>query len=217
MKKEKVIAVIPAYNEEKTVAEIVRKTRKYVDKVIVVDDCSADRTGKLAKEAGAEVIRHETNGGLGRSLKTGFEGALKEKADVVISIDADGQHRPEDIPRFLKALEGADFVIGKRDISKYPAIKKFGNWGLRGLTNLICGTKIVDTESGYRAIRAELLKKMHLSAERYEIAVDIVYEAAKNKAKIREISIESPVYVKGVGTLDGFKNGWFAIKKRMRG
>lgn len=211
----KVIAVIPAYNEEKTVAQVVKKTKKYVDKVIVVDDCSKDKTGELAKAAGAEVVRHKMNRGVGSAVRTGFSKALKENAAVVVRIDADDQHKPEDIPRFLEAMKTADFVIGYRNISEYPAIKRLGNWGLRGLTNMICGTHLKDTESGFKAIKAKLLKKMKLTGNRYEIEAETVYEAAKNNAKIKEIPIESPVYVKGVGVLDGLKNGWFVVKKRI--
>ena len=212
----KVIAVIPAYNEEKTVARVVRQTKKYVDKVIVVDDCSSDSTGELAKKAGAKVVRHKRNRGVGCSWRTGFKEVLKEKADVVITIDADGQHKPSDIPKFLKALEGVDFVIGTRDFSVYPFTKRFGNWGLRSITNLLSGTKVKDTESGYRAIRSGLLGKMKLTGERYEICAEIIYEAGRNKGKIAEVPIKVPVYVKGVGVLDGLKTGLFIFRKWLR-
>jgi hypothetical protein len=131
-------------------------------------------------------------------------------------LDADGQHKPSDIPKFLKALEGKDFVIGARDFSVYPITKRIGNWGLRFITNFCSGTNITDTESGYRAIRANLLKKMKLTGERYEICADFIYEAGRNKGRIAEVPIKVPFYVKGVGVLDGLKTGCFIFRKWLR-
>lgn len=212
----KVIAVIPAYNEEKTIAKVVKDTGKYVNKVVVVDDCSSDRTGELAEKAGAMVLRHRQNKGVGLAWRSGFKKALKEHADIVITLDADGQHKPSDIPKFLKALEDVDFVIGTRDFSVYPLTKRFGNWGLRALTNLFSGTNVKDTESGYRAIRADLLKRMKLTGERYEICADFIYEAGRNGGRVAEVPIKVPFYVKGVGVLDGLKTGYFIFRKWLR-
>lgn len=212
-----VVAVMPAYNEEKTVAEAVRRTRKYVDRVIVVDDCSRDTTQKEAKKAGALVIRHNVNKGLGSALRTGFVQALKMKASVVITIDADGQHNPDEIPILLaKINEGYDFVLGSRNLSKYPFIKKFGNFFLQSATNFISGTSLKDTESGFRAIKAAALRKMYLKSERYEIAVEIAFEVGRNNLKATNVPISSPIYVKGVGMLDGVKNFMFLMHRRER-
>lgn len=210
-----VAIVIPAYNEEKTVASVVKAAKKYGD-VIVVDDCSGDRTFQEAKKAGAFVIRHETNGGLGKSLRTGFTKALKMQGDVVITLDADGQHDPDDIPNFLEKMEnGYDFVIGRRDLSKYPFVKRFGNFFLNAATNLVAGTSLKDTESGFRAIRGGALGKMRLKARRYEIAVDIVYEVGRLKLKTSSVPVRSPVYVGGVGVWDGVKNFFYLLKRRL--
>ena len=117
--------VIPAYNEEKNIEWIVRECKKY-GSVIVVDDNSRDKTPELAKHAGASVIRHPVNRGLGAALRSGFEKAIEMNSDIVITIDADGQHNPKDIPRFVETLNnGYDFVLGRRDLRKYPLRKKF--------------------------------------------------------------------------------------------
>ncbi|MBI4018586.1 MAG: glycosyltransferase family 2 protein [Candidatus Aenigmarchaeota archaeon] len=209
-----VAIVIPAYNEEESVASVVRNARKY-GSVIVVDDCSKDMTAERARKAGAVVVRHETNGGLGTSLRTGFAKALEMRGGVVITLDADGQHDPDDIPKFLEEIRSCDFVIGRRDLSRYPFVKRFGNFFLNAATNLVAGTSLKDTESGFRAIRGSALEKMRLKASRYEIAVDIVYEVGRLKLKTASVPVRSPVYVKGVGVWDGVRNFLYLLKRKL--
>lgn len=217
MKHPLIAAVIPAYNEEKTIYWVVEKARKYADRVIVVDDCSADDTGKLAKKAGATVIRHAKNSGLGSSIRTGIKEALKTKADIIITLDGDGQHNPGNIKQFVSAINsGYDFVLGERDLRKYPFVKKLGNFFLQNATNFISGTRLKDTESGFRAFRRAALEKLYLKAERYEIAVEIIFEVGRNNLKAINIPIEVPIYVKGVGIIDGFKNFMFLMHRRER-
>jgi glycosyltransferase involved in cell wall biosynthesis len=208
--------VIPAYNEEKTISWVAEESKRF-GKVIVVDDCSRDDTAMLAKKAGALVIRHERNQGLGSSLRTGFRKVLAMKADIIITIDGDGQHSPRDVPRFISAINnGHDFVLGERDLRKYPLAKKFGNFFLNMATNFISGTNLKDTESGFRAFRRNALKKLYLKARKYEIAVEIVFEAGRNDLKTKNIPIKSPIYVKGVGVVDGFRNFFFLFRRRER-
>lgn len=212
----KVAIVMPAYNEEKTVGDIIRKTKKY-GKVIVVDDCSKDNTSKEARKAGALVVRHNVNKGLGSALRTGFSAALKMKPDIVITIDADGQHKPEEIGKFIHLIEnGYDFVLGQRNLSAYPFVKKFGNFFLNWITNFVSGTHLKDTESGFRAFKADGLKKLYLKARRYEIAVEIVFEVGRNKLKHTSVEISSPRYVKGVGVWDGVKNFLYLLHRKKR-
>ncbi|MBI4019336.1 MAG: glycosyltransferase family 2 protein [Candidatus Aenigmarchaeota archaeon] len=212
-----IIAVMPAYNEEKTVFSAVQRTKSFVDKIIVVDDASFDATASLARKAGATVVSHEQNRGLGSALRTGFSKALSMKADIIITIDADGQHDPADIPKLIEKIkQGYGFVLGRRDLSKYPFIKKFGNLFLNAATNFISGTSLKDTESGSRAFSADSLKKLRLIAERYEIAVEIIFEVGRNNIKYTNVPIASPVYVKGVGIADGVKNFLFLMRRRER-
>lgn len=112
----KISVVLPAYNEEITIGSIVLLTRYYADNVIVVDDGSADRTAEIAKGAGAEVIIHKTNKGKGSALKTGFKAAADMGADIIVTMDSDGQHNPADIPNLLTPIieEKVDMVIGSR-------------------------------------------------------------------------------------------------------
>ena len=109
------IAIIPAFNEEKTIAEVLTNTRPFIDQIIVVNDGSHDRTAEIARAHGAVVVSHVINRGLGASIGTGFEMVKRLGADVVVTLDADGQHDPSEIPLFIQAIEnGADVVIGSR-------------------------------------------------------------------------------------------------------
>jgi glycosyltransferase involved in cell wall biosynthesis len=214
------IAVVPAYNEEKTVADVVRQTKRYADKVIVVNDASVDSTAELAKRSGAQVVSHKANRGLGAALRTGFAAALKtaKPNDIIITIDSDGQHRPEDIPKFAaKINEGYDFVLGARDIKKYPLRKRIGNVLLTALTNLLSGTSLSDTESGFRAFRAAALSKLRLHAERYQIAAEIILEVGRNKLRTANVPIISPRYRKGVTVRQGIQNFVYLIRRKLLG
>ena len=109
--KKKIFAIIPAYNEEKHINKVVKQTKKYVDNVIVVDDGSKDKTKAAASKAKAIVLRHLVNLGKGASLKTGCDYAVKNNADIMIVIDADAQHDPDEIPKFLETIKNCDVVL----------------------------------------------------------------------------------------------------------
>ena len=112
----KVLAAIPCFNEQQFIADVVTRARKYVDRVIVIDDGSTDDTAKVARAAGAEVIKHETRKGAGAATRTGFQAAKRSNANILVTLDGDGQHNPDDIPRLLAPIRSneADLVIGSR-------------------------------------------------------------------------------------------------------
>ncbi|MHA2031826.1 MAG: glycosyltransferase family 2 protein, partial [Candidatus Kariarchaeaceae archaeon] len=118
--KTKIIAVIPAFNEAETIEQVIRRTKPYVDQVIVVDDGSTDGTPELAKIAGAVVITHKLNLGVGRTISDGIKTALEDNADIIVSLDADGQHKPEYIPSLTNPIiaKQSDIVIGSRFLKK---------------------------------------------------------------------------------------------------
>ncbi len=212
-----IVAVIPAYNEELTIGKIVKKARKYVDEVIVVDDGSTDNTAIEAKKSGAVVVRHEKNYGVGRATRTGFSKALQTKAKYIITLDADGQHDPDDIPKFIEKLkEGYDFVLGRRNLSNYPLVKRVGNLALNFIINFISGTTIPDTESGFRGYRRNALEKLVLKADGYEICDEIIFEVGRNNLKWAVVPIKSHVYRKGTGVLDGLRILRFMLRRRKR-
>jgi len=212
----KTVAVIAAFNEEKRIKDVIKKTRKYVNKVIVVDDGSKDKTAEVSKKAGAEVIRYEKNRGKGYAIRLGLKKAISLKSDIIIFLDADGQHNPDYIPYFVNAVEdGADYVCGRRDLSRYPLNRKIGNWGLKVLANLLCPTGIMDTECGFKAFNLRAAKQLNLKSERYETEMDFAFNAWKNKFKIKQIRIEVPVYHSKAAVKRGFKNLFYLLKMRI--
>src|SRR3989344_4225229 len=140
----KVIAVIPAYNESKYIFNVVKEAKKHVDQVIVVDDASSDNTGLLAKKAGALVLRHIVNLGLGGTLKTGCDAAILLGAKRIVTLDGDGQHDSSEIPKLVETMEknNADAVFGERAFNKnMPIIKKIGNYFFLFYSKYLFGIK----------------------------------------------------------------------------
>ncbi|MCK4428848.1 MAG: glycosyltransferase family 2 protein [Candidatus Aenigmarchaeota archaeon] len=212
----KVIAVIPSCSGERTIGDIVKKSLNYVDEVIVIDDSFNKKISKIAERYGAIIFCNQGNKGVGYSRRRGIKEALKRDADIIVTLDDDLQHRPEDIPRFVKKInQGYGVVIGARDLKKYPFIKKFGNFWLTLLTNFVCGTNIRDTESGYKGFSGKAAKKLDLKADRYEIEAEIVYEIGKNKLKYACIKIDSPIYRKGVTVGKGIKNFIYLLNRKI--
>lgn len=215
------IAVIPTYNEEKTVGKVVKETKKFVDKVIVVDDGSKDNSYIEAKKNGAEVLKHVINMGLGFTLKTGCEKAIEE-ADLIITIDGDGQHDPREIPRLIEVLKdyNLDIVFGYRPLSKnMPFIKKFGNWWIYNFSKLFFGIDVKDTQSGFRVFTRKAYEKIKWNSNRYAVSSEIVMRAGKNKLKYKEIPIKT-IYsdkFKGTTIVDGFKIFLNMLWWRIRG
>jgi glycosyltransferase involved in cell wall biosynthesis len=189
----KVVAVIPAYNEEKTISGIVKRTKRHCP-VIVVDDGSVDKTIAFAKKAGAILVKHEENKGYGRSLLDGINEAKKRKADFIITLDADGQHNPEDIPKFIEALnKGYDIVVGSRFLSG----KHWGTWkrqlAIKALTieaYVFSGLKLTDIQSGFRAYSIDIFDKIILKHSGMEFSVELPIKAKKLGYKFTEVPIE---------------------------
>ena len=176
----RVSAVIPAYNEENTIAHIVKKTKKHVHQVIVVNDRSSDNTASAARNAGAEVISNHKRIGYIESIKKGFRNAT---TDIIITIDADCEHNPEQIPDLLTpfSTDNADLVLGKR--GKIPRISERL---LNRLTNL--RVKVEDSGTGFRAIRKELALKLDLKGKC--TCGIFALESASYGARITEVPIE---------------------------
>jgi len=188
-----VIAGIPAYNEEKTIAKVVLLAKKYVDKVIVVDDGSRDMTAEIAEALGAEVIRHKENMGYGAALRTIFHKAREENADILVILDADGQHDPEEIPTLIEPLlkDEADLVIGSRFLGRTDA-KKYRALGIKIITktaNLLVGTKLTDAQSGFRAYNKKAIQVIRPTDDGMGASVEILTQAIEAKLRIREVPI----------------------------
>ncbi|HEX9118098.1 MAG TPA: glycosyltransferase family 2 protein [Anaerolineae bacterium] len=190
----KVVAVIPAYREDRFIGSVVFKTRPLVDHVIVVDDGSPDQTAEVARAAGADVIVHEVNQGKARALATGFAHALALGADIVVILDGDGQHNPNEIPLVIAPIqEGvADMVIGSRfqgTKSKIPVWRQFGQHGLTFVTNVASGVSSTDSQSGFRAFRREALSTFNISAHGFSVESEMQFWAREQELRVAEAPI----------------------------
>lgn len=195
-KKPYILACIPAYNEEKTIAKVILKTKKYVDKVIVCDDGSADMTAEIAEALGAEVIRHERNMGYGAAICSLFKKARKENADLMITLDADGQHDPDYIPKLIEPIINgeADIVIGSRFMesgnkNNIPYYRKIGikmlNWIIK-----VKNKNVTDVQSGYRVYSKKALKLIKPVETGMGVSTEILLKAFSTDLKIKEIPIQ---------------------------
>jgi len=188
-----IVACIPAYNEEKTIAKIVIGAQKYVNLVIVGDDGSDDMTAEIAESLGAIVVRHEDNLGKGAILRGLFEASLKAGASVIVTLDADGQHNPHDIPLVVRPiLDGkADLSIGARfsDKNHVPNYRRVGNKLLNAITNFRAASKVTDTQSGFRAYSRGAIEKIDVRDNGMSTDSQILTSAWKNNLRITESDI----------------------------
>lgn len=185
------IVIVPAYNAEETIAKVVDGTKKFVDKVVVVDDGSIDATGKEARKKGAEVIRLDKNTGKANATRVGFTKC--RGYDVVITMDADFQHLPEEIPRFIEGIkEGMDLCIGSRFLNRGYRMslkRRLSNSIVRFIINSLIKQKLTDPQCGFRALKGKRVKELELRGERYAIEHIMILEAARKKFKIGEVPI----------------------------
>jgi glycosyltransferase involved in cell wall biosynthesis len=197
-----VVAAIPAYDEEKTIATVVLRAQRFVDKVVVCDDGSKDMTVDIAKELGADVIQHKRNLGKGAALRSLFEAGQKMDADIIVTLDADSQHNPEEIPKLLEPiLRGeADMVIGCRFPfdGSVPAVRRWGNRVLNFFTNLSAG-KAKDTQSGFRAYSRMALNFIDVTEDGLAVDSQIYVDAKEKNLKVAEVPV-STRYPKDVKT-----------------
>lgn len=191
----KIIAAIPAYNEERHIEEIVTKTLQYVDEVIVVDDGSTDRTGERAERAGAIVIKHDINMGKGVGINTAFKTAREINPVAMVLLDADGQHNPEEIPRLLDPVlnKRADMVVGSRFLANnhIPKYRMLGQTVLNITTNLGSGIKLTDTQSGFRAFSRKAIERMALKQTGFAAESEMQFIAGRYGLKVTEVPIKT--------------------------
>jgi glycosyltransferase involved in cell wall biosynthesis len=198
----RILAGICAYNEARYVGSIVLQARQYVDEVIVVDDGSKDNTAMVAELAGATVIHHTGNKGKGAAIQSILAEAKKINPDVLILLDADAQHDPNEIPVLAKPIsEGFDLVIGSRKAQEHktPLYRRIGKSVIFRSSRIASGTKVYDSESGFRALSPKAIKKLDLKATGFGIESEMIANAAEKKLKITEVPI-SNIYTKDGST-----------------
>ena len=192
-----IAVVIPAYNEADGIVEVLNELPDHlagrrVEPIVVVDG-GTDATATVARAAGFTTLVHPVNRGQGDALRTGFAHALARGADIVMTMDADGQHRPDQMIDLLAPIvaDEADYVQGSRFLGAYDDAGGARDLGIRGFTTLInrvSGAGITDCTNGFRAIRAKSLREMHLTEPRFS-APEIIIEAARNGLRIREVPV----------------------------
>lgn len=191
----KICLLIPAYNEARTIGQVVSEARKVIEYVVVVDDGSRDNTAQLAEDSGAVVIKHPVNRGKGAALRTGFQHVLDHGYDALITMDSDGQHDVNDIPGFLEAFSktGSGIIIGSRmqDISTMPAIRKFTNKFTSFVGSLLAHQKIKDSQSGFRLISSDVLRAVELETTGYEMESEILIKASRAGFRITSVPIKT--------------------------
>jgi glycosyltransferase involved in cell wall biosynthesis len=188
------IAAMPAHNEANTIADVILCCRKYVDKVVVVDDGSSDNTAELSESLGAYVVRHKTNKGYGAAIRNCFETARRLNANAMVIIDSDGQHNPHEIPKLLGPLkDDFDLVIGSRFVSgngrNVPAYRKFGMKVLDTATCAAGGIRVTDSQSGFRAYGRKAIEKINLSDTGMSAGSEILIQAKDHNLKYTEVEI----------------------------
>lgn len=189
----KLTAILPAYNEELCISGIVLSSKKYVDRVIVVDDGSTDNTVEIAELAGAEVISHGINKGKGAALRTGFEAA--KGSEIIVTLDSDGQHNPNEIPKLVAPIINgeADIVNGSRYVNgngkETPVYRRIGQTVLDKATNLTSGINITDSQSGFRSFARHTIPVFRFNRIDFSIESEMITDAANAGLRIKEVEI----------------------------
>jgi glycosyltransferase involved in cell wall biosynthesis len=215
---QRVAIVIPAYNEEQTISEVIRGLKRHgFATLIVVDDGSGDRTGELAGQEGVILLRHILNRGLGGALGTGIAAALRLGAEVIVTFDADGQHDPDDIARLLDPIVTgeADVVIGSRMLEPIgmPYPRRLANWTANIVTYLLFRAWTTDSQSGLRAFSSQAAARIQIMTSGMEVSSEIIAETVKNRLKQKEVPVQAIYTDYSLSKGQSFKVGVQTLRK----
>jgi glycosyltransferase involved in cell wall biosynthesis len=217
-----IAAVIPAFREEKHIADVVRRSRAELEHVLVIDDGSGDDTQTRAREAGAEVAVHSENRGKGEAIKTGLRYWMDRKLQFVIILDADGQHRPEEIDRFVSAAasdEKPKLIVGNRmgDVRSMPLVRRLVNRYMSNKISRVCGQTIPDTQCGFRMLHRDLIPDVLGGANRFDYETEMLIVASRNGCRIESVPI-STVYSDEVSSIHPVRDTlrFFKLMRRYR-
>lgn len=192
---ERVIALIPAFNEARHIAAVVTKARAYVDKVIVIDDGSTDQTAQTAQSAGAQVFRHDVNRGKGAAIVTGLRLFAESDAEFTVLLDADGQHDAAEIPKFVDAARQTDaaIAVGTRmdETRDMPQVRLRTNQFTSWVTGILARQRIPDSQCGFRLLRRSVLGDIKLSEGRFETETEMLIQAGRAGHKIVSVPIRT--------------------------
>ncbi len=207
----KIIACMPAFNEEKYIGTLVLKTRQYVDEVIVVDDGSADDTVEIAKLAGARVVQHKRNKGYGAAIQSIFAEAKKIDPDILVILDADAQHSPQEIPALIKPIlnDGYDCVIGSRQEQKkkIPFYRRIGQKIILRSVKTLSENKLTDSECGFRAFSRKAVRALDLQESGMAVSAETVAEASRKNLRVTQVPV-NVTYSKDSSTMHPVRHGF---------
>jgi glycosyltransferase involved in cell wall biosynthesis len=200
---DKICILIPAYNAQETLGFVLKKIEPLKIDTVVVDDGSSDETKRVALENGAQLLEHPLNLGKGAALRTGFQSILQKDYQVIITLDADGQHEPSEIPSLLKIFQSVkpDILIASRaaEFGKMTFLRRFWNrLGVKAVARL-CHSDITDSQSGFRLIRREVIKEVDLSTSRFETEMELLINACKKGFSVLSVPIKTQ-HVDGTGS-----------------
>jgi len=220
----RILIVIPAFNEENSIGEVIQNAKAIYPEILVYDDGSIDNTSSIAENNGAIVIRNSRNRGYGRALRTLFEHALKMNFDIVVTIDSDGQHDPHQIPRLIQPIveNKADMVIGSRfltndDETNVPRYRSIGIRTITKFTQAGCFDRITDATSGFRAYSVNSLSKLNLTENGMAISTEILLKASEKNFRMFEVPITTKKYdIKDSSSHNPVKLGWNVISHVIR-
>ncbi len=218
-----IAALIPAFNEETHIGEVVLRARAQLDHVLVVDDGSSDKTAERARSAGAEVIVHEQNQGKGESIKTGLRRWLDRQMEFVIILDADGQHRPEEVDRFVAIANlpaKPMLVVGNRmnDVARMPKIRRLVNRFMSQQISRVCRQEVPDTQCGFRMLHRDLIPDLFGGTARFDYETEMLFIASRKGYQIYSVPI-STVYSDEVSSIHPVRDTvrFFRLMHRYRG
>ena len=215
-------AVIPAFQDEKHIGDIVRRTRERLDHILVIDDGSSDQTAQRAREAGAEVLVHDQNRGKGEAIKTGLGHWSARKVTWAILLDSDGQHLPEEIDRFIAAAASVrepSFFIGNRmnDTARMPLVRRIVNRYMSSEISRVCEQKIPDTQCGFRMLHRQLIPEMLGGGHRFDYETEVLIIASRKGYRIESVPITT-VYTDQVSKIHPMRDTirFFKLMRRYR-
>ena len=203
----KISALIPAYNEEKHIAEVIRETRRYLDAVLVVDDGSGDGTSHAAEAAGATVLRHEKNGGKGAALASGFDRLFADGFDAAMCLDSDGQHDPADIPGFLAVADKAQLIVGNRmaAVETMPFARLWTNRVTSFILSRLAGVTVPDTQCGFRLVGRDAWVGVEIKSRNYDFEGEMIVAAGRKGLKVTSVPVKT-IYGDEVSKINPFRD-----------
>ena len=217
----KTCLLLPAYNESRTIGQIIQESAEFIREIVVIDDGSSDETAEIAATCGAVCLANATNRGKGNALRKGFAYALEQGYELVLTMDSDGQHQPADIPRFLGHFEDThpDILIGARatqDLrTSMPLHRRMNNCFISYVGSKLCGQHVSDFQSGYRLIRAEVLRQVRLETERYEMESELLIKAGRLGFRIESLPIQTR-YGNEISHIKPLREIWLFTKLFLR-